>query len=77
MEDRLIIDDLEEILITELGSGCSYIIEKNLRELGMTRESFTKSDVNELVSQLLKEYKKILGPHVNLIKSIIDEKFNN
>ena len=77
MVGRRVIDELEEILISELGSGCAYIIEQNLRELGLTRESFTKSDVKELVSQLLKEYNKILGPHVNLIKSIIDKKFNN
>jgi len=77
MGNRRAIDELEEILISELGSGCSYILEQNLRELGLTRESFKKSDVKELVSQLLKEYNKILGPHVNIIKSIIDKKFNN
>ena len=77
MAQNNLINEIEDILVNELGIGSSFIIDQNLRELGLTRESFNNNNVNDLVSKLLKEYNKVLGSHVNLLQNEIVKRLQN
>ena len=77
MLDKKIIDEIEDVFISELGIGSAYILEKNLREMGLTRETFKRTDVDDFVSNLLKEYDKVLGNHVNLLRTEVDKRVND
>lgn len=76
MFDKNVINEIEEVFITELGEGSSFILEENLRELGMTRETFQRADVDDFVSHLLMEYNKLLGNHSDVIKSEIKKRLD-
>jgi sulfur relay (sulfurtransferase) DsrF/TusC family protein len=75
MIEKKVVDEIEDVFISELGIGSSFILEQNLREMGLSRETFQVSDVDNFVEQLLKEYDKVLGNHVNIIKTEIEKKF--
>jgi hypothetical protein len=77
MFDKKVINEIEEVFITELGEGSSFILEENLRELGMTRETFQRADVDDLVSHLLMEYNKLLGNHGDVIRSEIKKRLDD
>ena len=42
MFEKKVIDEIEDIFVTELGEGSIFILEQNLRELGLSRETFNK-----------------------------------
>ena len=75
MYENKIIEEIEDVFVTELGPDSIFIIDQNLREMGLTRETFQITDVDDFVSHLLKEYDKILGKHVKILRTEIDDKF--
>ena len=75
MYEKNVVEEIEDIFIKELGAGCSYVVEQNLREMGLSRETFQRADVDEFVSQLLKEYTKIIGNHIYILKREIEKRF--
>jgi hypothetical protein len=74
MANKNLIDEIEDVFITELGTGSAFILDKNLCDLGLTRESAQKEDVNRLVNNLVEEYNKVLGNHVYLIEKEIKKR---
>ncbi len=76
MVGKKVIDEIETVFISELGVGSSFILEQNLREMGLTRQTFKRSDINVFIAKLVKEYDKILGEHVKIIEKEIRKKFN-
>ncbi len=77
MHGRKVFDEIEEVFVNELGTGSSFILEQNLHEQGLTRETFDRTDIDGYVKQLLNEYNKVLGSHVDLIRSEINKRFDN
>lgn len=75
MIKKNVVDEIEDVFIKELGSGSSFILKQNLRDLGLTRETFRKSDIKNLISHLIKEYNKVLGNHVYVLKVEIEKRF--
>jgi hypothetical protein len=71
MADIDIIEEIENIFVSELGDRYSFILDKNLNELGLTREKFSKDDVNILMDNLMRDFDKLLGTHVLLIEDEI------
>ena len=76
MINKSAVDKIEAVFRAELGAGSSYILEQNLRDLGLTRETFKKSDVKRFVKHLISEYNKLLGKHVYIIEREIYKKIN-
>ncbi len=74
MANKNLIDEIEDVFITELGTGSAFILDKNLGDLGLTRESVQKKDVNKLINNLVEEYNKVLGNHVYLIEKEIKKR---
>ena len=74
MTTKNLIDEIEDIFVNELGSGSTFILEKNLSDLGISRGSMEKKDVNRLVKNLVSEYNKILGNHVYIIEEEIKKR---
>ena len=74
MAPKSLIDEIEDIFVTELGSGSAFILNKNLHDLGMTRGSIQKKDVSRLVKNLVNEYNKVLGNHVYVIEEEIKKR---
>ena len=74
MANKNLIDEIEDVFITELGTGSAFILDKNLGDLGLTRESVQKKDVNKLINNLVEEYNKVLGTHVYLIEKEIKKR---
>ena len=72
-----VFEEIEEVFVNELGTGSTYILEQNLREQGLTRETFRKTDIDKYVKRLLEEYNKVLGNHIDLIKSEIKKKVDH
>jgi hypothetical protein len=76
MINKNAVDKIEAIFLRELGSGSKFILEQNLRDLGLSRETFKKSDIKRFVAHLIKEYNKLLGKHVFILEKEISKKFN-
>ncbi len=74
MFKKNLIDEIENIFITELGEGSSFILHQNIRELGLTPETLKKSDVNNLISNVLREYELVLGNHINILKAEVKKR---
>ena len=77
MQKNDVITEIEDVFLSELGTGSVYILQQKLQELGLTRETFERSDVNNLVEQLLGEYSKLLGGHVSFIKKEINRRLDD
>lgn len=74
MFDKNLVDEIEDVFVSELGTGSAFILEQNLRELGLTRETFRKDDVNGLMQNLINEYDKLLGNHITIIEKEIKKR---
>ena len=73
MSKRTLIDEIEGVFVSELGSGSSYILNRNLTELGLTRKTFRKKDIDQLLVNVLKDYHKLLGGHVNILRKEVKD----
>jgi hypothetical protein len=71
MSENKIIKSIEEIMVNELGSGSSFVLERNLLELGLSKNNFKKKNLDKLVAQLVKDYDKLLGGHAKLLEEEI------
>ena len=71
------IDVIEKVFVTHLGYGSSVILERNLRDLGLTRDTFRKKDIDLFLARMLGDYDKLLGNHVEHIRKEIYNKIGN
>jgi hypothetical protein len=76
MIKRNAVKELEDIFIKELGVSSTIILEQHLQSLGFSRNTFKASDIDALVDNILREYNKILGSHINIIKYEIEKRFS-
>jgi len=77
MFEKKVIDEIEDIFVTELGEGSIFILEQNLRELGLSRETFNRTEIDSFVSHLLKDYEKVIGNHAKFIEKEINNRFSD
>ena len=77
MFEKKVIDEIEDIFVTELGEGSIFILEQNLRELGLSRETFNRTEIDGFVSHLLKDYEKVIGNHARFIEKEINNRFSD
>ena len=77
MFEKKVIDEIEDIFVTELGEGSIFILEQNLRELGLSRETFNRTEIDGFVSHLLKDYEKVIGNHAKFIEKEINNRFSD
>jgi hypothetical protein len=76
MISKSVVDEIEDIFKSELGIGSKFILDQAIREMGKTRKTLKKTDVDELVAHLLRDYNKVLGVHIKIIKEEIERRFN-
>jgi hypothetical protein len=76
MINKNAVDKIEAVFVRELGVGSTFILEQNLRDLGLSRETFKRSDVKKFVAHLMKEYNMLLGKHIFVLEKEINKKFN-
>jgi hypothetical protein len=76
MINKSAVDKIEAVFVNELGVGSKFILEQNLRDLGLSRETFKRSNVKRFVANMIKEYNKLLGKHVFILEKEISKKFN-
>lgn len=73
MSNRSLIDDIEQVLVTEVGTGGAILMDQYLHELGLTRKTFRQKHAPSLVNKILQEYDKVLGTHVNFLRIEINK----
>ena len=76
MITKNIMDEIEAVLIAELGVGSSYIFQQKLKEMGLTKNTVKKPHIEKFISNVLREYDKILGAHIKIIEKELKNKFN-
>ncbi|WP_455391418.1 hypothetical protein [[Eubacterium] cellulosolvens] len=77
MTERNAVDEIEAVFVSELGIGSKFVLDKSLRDLGLSRDSVQNDDINSLIKKLLREYNKVLGEHVQILENELNKRVHN
>jgi hypothetical protein len=71
------IDEIEQVIVSEVGTGGAFLINQYLHKFGLTRKTFSKKHVPALIDNIIHEYDKVLGTHVNLLRTEINKRVSH
>jgi hypothetical protein len=69
--DKKVVNVLEDVFNEQLGAVNVFIVERTITEMGQSRHTFGKADVEPFLSHIKKEYSKVLGYKVDLLEADI------